>query len=81
MTYVRRTFKQMPVGTKFRTTPTITAMDWLKVSTRTARIGGNGACYYYGQSELAYIDEGHWNEMTKPETARDVPSTKETSDV
>ena len=61
--YTRVTFADMPIGTQFRTTPTTTAYGWLKVSTRTARINGNGKVFYFRAPELHYVDSGHWAEM------------------
>lgn len=61
--YTRTTFGQMPVGTQFRSTPTTTAYGWLKVSTRTARINGNGAVYYFRNDDPLYVELGHWAEM------------------
>lgn len=54
---VLTTFGSVPVGTRFRLTPRST-IDWLKVSTRTARINGNGSVFYFGQKENIRIDEG-----------------------
>ena len=61
--YTRVTFGQMPIGTQFRSTPTTTAYGWLKVSTRTARINGNGKVYYVRQNEVQYVESAHWAEM------------------
>ena len=61
--YTRVTFGQMPIGTQFRTTPTTTAYGWLKVSTRTARINGNGKVYYFRAAEPHYVESAHWAEM------------------
>lgn len=69
--YTRVTFGQMPIGTQFRTTPTTTAYGWLKVSTRTARINGNGAVYYFRAAEPHYVDSAHWAEMLDPRLTGD----------
>lgn len=69
--YTRVTFGQMPIGTQFRTTPTTTAYGWLKVSTRTARINGNGKVYYYCQGEGCYVESAHWAEMLDPRLTGD----------
>ena len=61
--YTRVTFADMPIGTQFRSTPTTTAYGWLKVSTRTARINGNGKVYYVRQNEVQYVESAHWAEM------------------
>lgn len=61
--YTRVTFGQMPIGTQFRSTPTTTAYGWLKVSTRTARINGNGKVYYFRVAEPLYVESAHWAEM------------------
>jgi len=63
--YTRVTFADMPIGTQFRTTPTTTAYGWLKTSTRTARINGNGQVYYFRAAESHYVDSGHWAEMLR----------------
>jgi hypothetical protein len=55
--YTRVTFGQMPVGTQFRSTPTTTAYGWLKVSTRTARVNGNGAVFYFGKADTVWLEE------------------------
>jgi hypothetical protein len=56
--YTRATFGKLPIGTRFRTTPTTTAYEWLKVSTRTGRIDGNGAYYYFRMDDPLYVDSG-----------------------
>ena len=61
--YTRTTFGKMPIGTRFRSTPTATAYEWLKVSTRTARINGYGAAYYFRMDDPLYVEIGHWAEM------------------
>lgn len=61
--YTRTAFGKMPIGTQFRSTPTTTAYGWLKVSTRTARINGNGASYYFRMDDTLYVEIGHWAEM------------------
>lgn len=61
--YTRVAFASMPIGTQFRTTPTTTAYVWLKVSTRTARLNGNGKVFYFGRTEDHYVEGAHWAEM------------------
>ena len=66
MSYTTKYFRDLPIGTRFRSTPTTTAYEWLKVSTRTARLNGNGAVFYFsGQRELCHVDVGHWEEMAR----------------
>lgn len=36
------------------TSPPIT---WLKVSTRTARVNGNGAVFYFGKADTVWLEE------------------------
>jgi hypothetical protein len=50
------TFAAVPIGTRFRLNPH-SPTDWLKVSTRTARVNGNGAVFYFGKRETIRIDE------------------------
>ena len=65
---VRATFGVVPVGGIFQlqrtlrtswggpnTSPPIT---WLKVSTRTARVNGNGAVFYFGKADNVWLEEG-----------------------
>ena len=63
MTYrVFSTFGALPVGTPFRLNKQIKnagdaiPITWLKVSTRTARVNGNGAVFYFGQRDNVWID-------------------------
>lgn len=72
MAFTVKYFHEMPIGTIFTTTPTGSAYEWLKVSTRTARINGNGAVFYFGQRDLCHVDVCHWEKMV-----RDVPNRKE----
>lgn len=56
--YKRTTFRDLPIGAIFCTTPprnTDDPYEWLKVSTRTARIGGNGRVFYFCMHEPAYV--------------------------
>lgn len=72
MAFTVKYFHEMPIGTIFTTTPPRHASDtyeWMKVSTRTARMGGNGAWYHFRKMELCHVDRGHWEEV-----ARDRPS-------
>ena len=61
MSYVIRTFIDLPVHTQFRSN----GNDWLKVSTRTARLNGNGMVMYFRQSQFVNIDTGHYEDMTR----------------
>lgn len=63
MAYITKQFRDLPLNTIFSTTPTGTAYRWLKVSTRTARLGGNGAVYYFKGTDMCHVDSGHWAEM------------------
>lgn len=63
MTYKAVTFRDMPIGTIFTTTPTGSAYGWLKVSTRTARLNGNGSVFYFRFSALCHVDSGHWDDV------------------
>lgn len=69
MAFTVKYFHEMPIGTIFTTTPSGSAYEWMKVSTRTARMGGNGAWYYFRKMELCHVDRGHWEEM-----ARELPN-------
>lgn len=63
MAFTVKYFHEMPIGTIFTTTPTGSAYEWLKVSTRTARLNGNGAVFYFGQRDLCHVDVCHWKEV------------------
>lgn len=47
-------FREVPLHARFETS----GCAWMKVSTRTARINGNGAVFYFAQDETVRIDEG-----------------------
>jgi hypothetical protein len=61
---VRATFGNVPVGGIFQLQRTIkgagdiTPITWLKVSTRTARVNGNGAVFYFGKADTVWLEEG-----------------------
>jgi len=63
---IRATFGIVPKGEIFqlqRTTKPGTPADttpitWLKVSTRTARVNGNGAVFYFGKADTVWLEEG-----------------------
>ena len=61
MSYVIRAFINLPVRTQFRSK----GNDWLKVSTRTARLNGNGMVMYFRQSQAVNVDTGHYEDMTR----------------
>ena len=60
----RATFGIVPVGGIFQLQKTIkgagdlTPITWLKVSTRTARVNGNGAVFYFGKADNVWLEEG-----------------------
>jgi hypothetical protein len=58
------TFGAVPIGTRFRLSPQ-SSTDWLKVSTRTARVNYNGAVFYFGQKENIRIDESTADALEK----------------
>jgi hypothetical protein len=45
-------FRELPVGARF----TVNGNDWLKASTRTAKLNGNGRTFYFGQNEVVRTD-------------------------
>ena len=47
-------FGEVPVGARFETS----GCAWLKVSTRTARVNGNGQVFYFSKHETVRIDKG-----------------------
>jgi hypothetical protein len=61
---IRATFGIVPVGGIFQLQKTIkgagdlTPITWLKVSTRTARVNGNGAVFYFGKADTVWLEEG-----------------------
>lgn len=63
---IRATFGIVPVGGIFqmqRTTRPGTPADttpvtWLKVSTRTARVNGNGAVFYFSKHDTVWCEAG-----------------------
>lgn len=61
MTLLLRRFIDLPVGTQFRSN----GNDWLKVSTRTGRLNGNGMVFYFTQHQFMYVDEGHFADVTR----------------
>jgi hypothetical protein len=61
--YTRSTFGALPTFTRFKTTPTDTAYEWFKVSTRTARIDGNGRVLYFLAADSVYVEAAHLAEM------------------
>lgn len=68
MTYTIRYFRELPIGTIFTTTSPRyggNPYEWMKSSSRTARLGGNGATYYFRGFSLCHIDRGHWEEMIR----------------
>lgn len=62
---VRATFGDVPKGeifqlqrtTKPGTPADVTPITWLKVSTRTARVNGNGAVFYFGKADNVWLEE------------------------
>jgi hypothetical protein len=56
-------FGNVPVGGIFQLQRTIkgagdiTPITWLKVSTRTARVNGNGAVFYFGKADNVWLEE------------------------
>jgi hypothetical protein len=68
---VLTTFSAVPIGTRFRLAPNAST-DWLKVSTRTARVNGNGAVFYFGQKENIRIDEGDADALEAKLRAKEV---------
>ena len=77
---IRATFGVVPVGGIFQlqrtlrtswgdpnTSPPIT---WLKVSTRTARVNGNGAVFYFGKADTVWLEEGMLVQPTNKEGDR-----------
>lgn len=61
--YTRTIFAELPTFTRFKTTPTDTAAEWFKVSTRTARIDGNGRNLYFIAADMVYVEAAHLVEM------------------
>lgn len=61
--YTRTTFGELPISTRFKTTPTSTAFEWFKVSTRTARLNGNGRVLYFLAADNVHADSAHLAEM------------------
>ena len=61
MSYVIQTFVDLPVRTQFRSN----GNDWLKVSTRTARLNGNGMVMYFRLSQPVNVDTGHFEDITR----------------
>lgn len=61
--YTRTTFAELPTFTRFKTTPTDTATEWFKVSTRTARIDGNGRNLCFLAADTVYVEAAHLAEM------------------
>jgi len=63
---IRATFGDVPKGeifqlqrtTKPGTPADVTPITWLKVSTRTARVNGNGAVFYFGKADTVWLEEG-----------------------
>jgi hypothetical protein len=57
-------FGNVPVGGIFQLQRTIknagapAPITWLKVSTRTARVNGNGAVFYFGKADNVWLEEG-----------------------
>ena len=73
MAFTVKYFKELPIGTIFCTTPPRHASDtyeWMKVSTRTARLNGNGSVFYFRGTELCHVDHGHWNEIARPQPSK-----------
>ena len=60
---IRKQFNDLPVGCTFQLHRTIKCAGdpdpstWLKVSTRTARVNGNGAVFYFGKTETVWVEE------------------------
>lgn len=56
-------FGNVPVGGIFQLQRTIknagapAPITWLKVSTRTARVNGNGAVFYFGKADNVWLEE------------------------
>lgn len=73
--FISHTFRDLPVGITFRTTPSETAYEWQKVSTRTGKLRGTGTSYYFGQRDRVHVRVAHWNQA---QTARATPSTVQT---
>jgi hypothetical protein len=61
--FTRTTFGELPTSTRFKTTPTSTAFEWFKVSTRTARLNGNGRVLYFLAADVVHVDSAHLEEM------------------
>lgn len=61
--FTRTTFGELPIFTRFKTTPTSTAFEWFKVSTRTARLNGNGKVLYFLADDTVHVDSAHLAEM------------------
>lgn len=61
MTMIKAAFGTLPVNTRFRQG----TCDWLKVSTRTARLNGNGAWFYFGKHEVVSVDEGEYADVMR----------------
>lgn len=61
---VHTAFGSVPVGEIFQMQKTIknagapSPITWLKVSTRTARVNGNGAVFYFGKADTVWVEEG-----------------------
>jgi len=57
-----RSFADLPAGARF----TCNGNDWLKVSTRTARLNGNGKVFYFGQREPVQVDASELDPQPYP---------------